>query len=932
MRTCQTCGLENPPDRDFCECGEYLRWEPTGLLEAIKPEPTARPPASDARPPPEPAGQTPAVIPKTAVQGAVPARPRPPEAYQDPNPARITLRLPDRDAEKEQALATAVEAGQRERVLALVRNQSDIVDNYQLRIDGLPEDWWSIYPDTVYLVPFATGGAYEQEVEIHLHPPRTPDAEAKTWDLRVVAHSKAGSVTAAFAPLGLVIRPYTETTTRVRPERAKGRRRANFDVDVENKANAPVLVALEGEDPDGELRFGFNRPPSEIPPGQTVTTTMQVRPPKQIWIGRGLDRRLAVKTLTGQEAEARLAAEPTTAEDFKGAPGVYGPRVFKPQVYGPGMNVGPGGVSFRKPQLTGPQMQGPQMKNVNVDANSLRRAAGSGGPSPAPSGPLLPSQAVFRQKAWLPWWLIPVAVALAAVALVLYLLLPKNVVVPDVVGSASTFEAEQTLTDAELKLAAVPKEKVDADAPPGSVLSQTPKAGEKAEKDSEVSLLVAVGNGKTRVPDLAGLTLARADAKLRDNQLTLGPSSPQPPDPDGKIETQIPAAGEEARQGEPVAVFLARPKSGDAGDDGGDTPDAPGDTGGDGAVTIPPIAGADPEVYAQTVADLGLLPETEVVSARPPAGTLFATRPRPGRSVATRTKIRLLVSAGPPLLAYDDDEDVRLVDELTRKELTVARTPGTDKDPALSPDGTRIAYQSDGQLFLTDRSRPGDAPDPITPAGEHYSDLAFAPTPREDILAVLRLRPDGGKELCFTRLAADEAPRCADAPTGIRLDRKINWSPDGRSILVYGRDPLTNQLGMVLYTSRRAFSPAPRHWSTTGFATRVTDPGVGVLDAAFSPDGKRMAVVANFDRPDMFQVSLTVPGDYSLAKAEPLPVIGCKVAWRPDSRELVVVRSDNCDRLVTGELRRVPISRPRDQESLDLSGDNPAFQPLPPTP
>jgi len=33
MRTCQSCGLQNPPDRDFCECGEYLRWEPTGYVQ-----------------------------------------------------------------------------------------------------------------------------------------------------------------------------------------------------------------------------------------------------------------------------------------------------------------------------------------------------------------------------------------------------------------------------------------------------------------------------------------------------------------------------------------------------------------------------------------------------------------------------------------------------------------------------------------------------------------------------------------------------------------------------------------------------------------------------------------------------------------------------------------------------------------------------------
>src|SRR3954467_5000317 len=61
MRTCQSCGKENPDDLDFCECGEYLRWEPTGFVQAITPEmaqqaveqggtPTSETPAQPAAP------------------------------------------------------------------------------------------------------------------------------------------------------------------------------------------------------------------------------------------------------------------------------------------------------------------------------------------------------------------------------------------------------------------------------------------------------------------------------------------------------------------------------------------------------------------------------------------------------------------------------------------------------------------------------------------------------------------------------------------------------------------------------------------------------------------------------------------------------------------------------------------------------------------
>ena len=131
---------------------------------------------------------------------------------------------------------------------------------------------------------------------------------------------------------------------------------------MENKANAPVLVALEGEDPDGELRVRLQPPAAaRSRPARRSQTAMQVRPPKQIWIGRPTERRFTVTTLTGEEAEERLAAEPTTAEELEGqpaaapqktrlvpppqpaddVPGVYGPRVYKPQVYEPGMQHRP---------------------------------------------------------------------------------------------------------------------------------------------------------------------------------------------------------------------------------------------------------------------------------------------------------------------------------------------------------------------------------------------------------------------------------------------------------------------------------------------------------------------------------------------------------------------------------------------------------------
>ena len=180
MRVCQTCGAANPDARDFCACGEYLRWEETGS----HPEPVPQRGVADTLVRATPRGVA-AVIDRPAAPGPRTAEGR--------------------------AARHAVDARQRTRVLALVRNQSGIVDNYDLRIDGLPREWWSIPSGTLYLAPFGSDGSYEQEVEIELHPPRSAEADARMWQLKVVADSRASGAVAEVAPLLLRIRPFAET-------------------------------------------------------------------------------------------------------------------------------------------------------------------------------------------------------------------------------------------------------------------------------------------------------------------------------------------------------------------------------------------------------------------------------------------------------------------------------------------------------------------------------------------------------------------------------------------------------------------------------------------------------------------------------------------------------------------------------------------------
>jgi beta-lactam-binding protein with PASTA domain len=1014
MRTCQSCGKENPADRDFCSCGEYLRWEPTGFVQAITPEMAAEaaaqasppksepdpgppaapppprvtpaapvtpgggnghsarpaPPAPPAPPPPT-IGSLPAIskVPrdvvqppaKTLVRGAVPAQP--PAAAPQPNePATIVLRLPEGDPAKGETLHQAVEPGQRERVLALVRNQSGIVDNYDLRVEGMPQEWWSIYPGTVYLVPFGAGGTYEQEVEVHLHPPRGPEAEARVWDLQIVADSKAQRTVAASAPLALHIEPYIETATTLRPQRKKGRRKATFDVTVANRANAPVLIALDGEDPDGELQFGFNRPPQEIPAGAAVTSQMQVKPPKQIWIGRPQDRRLEVKTVSGEEAAARAAAEPLSAEVLAQAPepgkrkwykrrapqipGVYGPRIYKPQLYPPDVSMGPGGLNVRMPQFRAPQIQGPRMGQMNASQLAKPGALklpGRGGPA-APAAPLLPTQGVFRQKSWLPWWLIPL---LALLLLLLFLFLrsaPQEVLVPKITGEASAFDAEKKLTAADLKLDPNKKEELNDKATPGTILEQTPAAGTKAEKGTPVAILVSVKSGKKDVPNIVGLTAGDAEKALRAKELTLGQASPQPIDPKGKISSQIPAAGEVVKSGTPVNIFYPDPadaankkKQKDKADKGGKGGAAGAGAAGGGAaadIIVPAINGAKLDAYAKKAADLGIVPVVSKQFNDAPPGTPFATEPPGGTKVAAKSKLRVLVSVGQPQVVYTNGKNILRLNGATGGKLDpVASSPEDEEDPTWAADGEHVAYTADGRVMLKDLTKKNSAAVGLTKAGDKFENVAWAPTADVNLIAMNDVQASGDTDLCLGNIKTDGTDVTCMKEPGFAVIRHLHWSTDGRSILGVGAKAPAGSgvFGIVRWRVKKdkpAFSPDLADWNKGRFLTDLDTPSKGVLDAEVSPDGKRLALVSNQGSSSFRLWLADDPEDFAMSSAKQTSERACKVTWRGDSLEVMVVQGDaGCEEDVA-VLRRVPINDVRTGKELNAAGDDPSFQPL----
>ncbi|HEX3978684.1 MAG TPA: PASTA domain-containing protein [Solirubrobacteraceae bacterium] len=909
MRVCRSCGRENPDESDFCSCGEYLRWEPTNFLPSVSAPDAEVAPSNGAAPGAETAAPAPggaaseAAAAAAARRAAAPAGGHPMSPQDlDPNitlgpemilpaggaggsgagglggapppgAAALSLRLPGDDGADGGQISVPVQPGARATILGLIRNQSDVVDNFDLSIRGLPDGWWTIAPATAYLVPYGSGGTYEQEVQIHLHPPRTPQAQARPWSFEVVAVSRAYGGEVAAAAASVTIEPYSELGTELRPERASGRLKARYVLTVYNKANARTEVDLAAEDTDGECGFRFAEPRIALEPGNGIECPFTVFPPKQKWIGRAVDRQF------------QLTATPVGTE-----------------------------------------------------------------------GPVPPRMATFRQRPWLPWWMSFVGPLLAAAVVVVIMLLPKQTVVPSLKGQPSAFAAQKLLNKIGLKLGKTTS-KVNPKQKAGSVIDQSPAAGAKAKKGTVVDVVVVTGTGKATVPAIVGLPLGLAQQKLIEAGLALGTVQPQPPDPNGKITSQLPFAGTPVAEGFAVNVFQTAPvapgaskktkaaaAAAAAAAGGGAAAAAAAAAGnasarslaaaaaqaGTGAIPIPKLP-TDPTQAAQALANAGLLPQPVKQLSTAPVGQVAGTVPAEGSKVPKGAHVVLIISNGSPQLAFDNGTQVNVIDPSTRKaSAQIPAGVGSQIEPSWSPDGQHLVYAQNGQLVLVEPSAKGSTPAVIThpPQGTTDHNPAFAPTTKAIVVAYVQRVGNVAHQLCFVSVTKfSQSNTCTNVPE-FDLGGQVSWSPDGSTILVLGTRHNGANFGLLSFSSSVPFSGQASNWGQPTLETNASVAGQGIFAGAISPDGKKMALVAGSSNAG-FNLFIVKPNDFNPTQQDELPVTACQISWRSDGQELAVMQPNGlCTPAAAGKILGVDLSNPENLTTLAPLGAHPAWQPV----
>jgi len=213
-------------------------------------------------------------------------------------------------------------------------------------------------------------------------------------------------------------------------------------------------------------------------------------------------------------------------------------------------------------------------------------------------------------------------VAAALLALLAFTLLRNQPteIVPQVIG--------QTLDSARVEIEAKHlgvdvKRRADP-APADTVIDQVPGAGTKADRDSTVTLIVSNGPSTVKMPDVVGLPLHDAHARLKRAGLRADVTR----EASGSVNKGIvirsdPGPDRLTERGSSVTLFVST---------------------GPQQVTVPNLVGQDEQDAVSQLRDLHLSPEIREKSSDKPQGTVVDQSPSAGLPVAEGTTVTIFVS------------------------------------------------------------------------------------------------------------------------------------------------------------------------------------------------------------------------------------------------------------------------------------------------
>ena len=244
-----------------------------------------------------------------------------------------------------------------------------------------------------------------------------------------------------------------------------------------------------------------------------------------------------------------------------------------------------------------------------------------------------------RQVPVLPWWIPTAALAVVAVAIAVYALIPAKKV-PSTSGLPRD-AAVQLLADAGYQPVVI--EKPDESVAAGITIDTDPAAGQPLQAGERVKLLIStgkcVGDCPRLVPNVIALPRDEAVRTLELAGFMVKRDIPQASDerPAGEVIATDPPPGAQAAAGTEVVLTVST----------GPTPTSapPTSTGGGGGAILPALANMTVNDATKLLDGLGLKTiVTDQHTNKAPKGTVLSSTPGPGVTVTPNSSVTLVVA------------------------------------------------------------------------------------------------------------------------------------------------------------------------------------------------------------------------------------------------------------------------------------------------
>ncbi len=198
-----------------------------------------------------------------------------------------------------------VDPGSRATMSLELLNESPLVDHFTFEISGLPEEWYSFPAQTLYLMPKGRDTA-----QLSFHPPRNSRSKAGQHPFEIRAVARAQGLKSVAQQAVLHITPFSTFIIELNPQRQK-KRRAKYELMIENKGNIAAAYRLDARDREEQLNYQISSKQLTIPAGEKQIVPIDVAARKRTIVGTAQSLQFEVQVQPEEEGQLaqRLTAE-----------------------------------------------------------------------------------------------------------------------------------------------------------------------------------------------------------------------------------------------------------------------------------------------------------------------------------------------------------------------------------------------------------------------------------------------------------------------------------------------------------------------------------------------------------------------------------------------------------------------------------------------